>query len=143
MLKCVPIVVSVVTLLAAFAYIRTPVATPAPATAAENAQEKLEIIRKRLPEAINRGMKSLGIVVEQENIKVQLIRRLSATEAKATVTLGGGKDFSPSFLTFYLRYYEGEWTTIRHEERCEGHLAGREKYLVDLALAIDELGKIK
>jgi|SRR5579884_1937158 len=132
------------TALATFACPPSPVATPAPA-APHNAQDKLETLRKRLPETINRGFRksTRGCGVEEKNKKVPLFRRLSATEAKVTVMLGGDGDFPSSILTFYLSYYEGVWTTIRHEERGVGIMNGHEKCVIDLALAIDEIGNTK
>jgi hypothetical protein len=115
-----------------------PGGVPAWGQAAAKPQEGLTTLRKRLPEAINRGLKrSADIEVAEKEVKVALCRRLSATEAKITVKL------EESTLTFYLSYYEGAWTTIRHEERCAGFMARREKCVIDIALAIDEIGTSK
>jgi hypothetical protein len=116
-----------------------PEGTPAFARADDAAQEKLEAVRKRLPGAINQGFKKVaGIGVKESDVKIELFRRLSPTEAKVTVVLA-----EESVLTFYLRYYDGAWTTIRHEARCDGIMKGREEALIDMALAIDEIGNAK
>jgi len=109
----------------------------APPQQVDKAQQTLNTLRERLPEAILRGLeRSCGIDwLRKESVKVRLFRRLSATKAKVTMLIN-----QESILTFYLSYHEGVWTTIGHEEKCEGLLAGREKGVVDLALAIDEIG---
>jgi hypothetical protein len=138
----VPVVLVAGTLLTDFCYPQSPAARSAPGRT--EAQVKLEALRKQLPDAINRGLeKSAGIGFAKKDIKVSLCRRLSATEAKVTILLGGGGDFPPSIVSFYLSYFDGAWTTTRHEERCVGAMNGREKCVIDMAFAIDETGNTK
>jgi len=116
-----------------------PAVPPALGRSAAAPQDRLEALRKHLPGAISRVLKKSGIDLRKEgDVKIALFRRLSANTAKMTLVLDGD-----SIITFYLSYYEGAWITTRHEERCAGWLNGYEKYVLDLALAIDEIGSTK
>jgi hypothetical protein len=105
----------------------------------DDAQKKLEVLRKSLPEAIDRGVKKgAGYGVPEDKLRVQLLRRLSADEAKLTVVL-----FDESIFVFYLKYYDGSWTTTRYEAKCAGFMNGRENCAINIALAIDQIGEAK
>ncbi len=150
--------IGLVVLLIAGAWTATTTAFPEPATTRkpegeptgkeDDAQVKLDAIKKQLPSIASRGCES-GLIREP---KVRLARRTSPTEAKITlvaktptVSAEPGEPEHPGadcFFVIYLRYFDGAWTTIRWEaDYCD---SGSQKtpfrpYIQKLTLAIDEI----
>ncbi|HZT80263.1 MAG TPA: hypothetical protein VFA26_08575 [Gemmataceae bacterium] len=121
---------------------------PAPDTD-QAAKEKLDRMTKPLAETITKWAKNyspcLSALYRYEG-QVKLVRRISPTEAKITVVLAAfdnqvekwfpGHDH---YLTIYLRYCDGCWTTVRSKRTWkDGEWIV--KALHSLMLTIDELG---
>lgn len=118
-------------------------AAPVP-DAARQRQETFETLKKKLPEAVSDVVKSDSWHICGD-AKVRLIRRIAADEAKVTVVSEVTRDgrrwpSSDEYLTIYLRYFDGVWTTTRFDASCStDSLVTKTAHA--LMLAIDQIGE--
>ena len=117
----------------------------------QHPKERLEELRKRLPDVLNGWVKEDGNVTWLTGgpnkmtcqPELRLLRRISPHRAKAIIlfaALLGDQHYRPydKLLTVFLTYQDGFWTTERFEINCEDdHVACRKSFAF-LMLAIDE-----
>jgi uncharacterized protein (TIGR03067 family) len=121
----------------------TMVATkPRPAKGPDEAQERLEALKKQLPALLRKYGEYDD---SNDDYVVRIARRTSPTQAKIVIADRSG--FTPdSGLMIYLGFCDGHWTTVRHEgtgdfgpQLANTSLGQREAEMVHrLMRAIDE-----
>jgi hypothetical protein len=121
------------------------VPTVSAAPAPDVAKEKLEALKKKLSEVVEKWGRDNAVIVRRsaEQAELRLARQVSPIEAKVTVLLNGSGE-PPEPLTIYLRYYDGSWTSTRFEGRRKDAVPTDDDAVAAirrLMLAIDELGE--
>jgi hypothetical protein len=118
-------------------------AAPIP-DAARQRLETFETLKKKLPQVVSRLANSDSWLLGGD-VKVRLIRRIAADEAKVTVVsevTNNGKRWpsQDEYLTLYLHYFDGAWTTTRFEgSSSEKDFVNKTAYA--LMLGIDQIGE--
>jgi hypothetical protein len=128
----------------------TAFATPAPDTA-EKAKERLEAMKKRLPEVVEGWYRRQGVMPWLPpgctcRTELRLVRRLAPDRAKAVLLLAAYGDAGKRWeggdvlLTVFLSFQDGCWTSERFELVGSGPAPERLARLpvALLVLAIDE-----
>jgi hypothetical protein len=127
-----------VTLLCCVALLVVPFVDAAPARApGREAKEKLEALKKRLPDVVRSWTKERWS--KGEAVEVRIVRMLGPSQAKVVLLSRGTDPFgrpSPDndkVFTIFLNFYGGIWSTTRldgsAQDACENRF---------LMLAIDE-----
>ncbi len=115
----------------------------APAPEVDRKKESFEGLKKKLPSVVaERLKKELGQFAELKNLKVevQLARFTGPSEAKVTLYITMEvEDYVtlevPQYLSAYLRFYDGQWTTTRFD--CSPKMAD---LVTAIMLDIDQAG---
>ena len=106
-------------------------ATPAP-DSGRAAKEKLEALKKKLPDILDEWMKErthnfTGNNETSYKPEVRVLRRVGPERAKAVILLAASdgknedrKTCSDVLLTVYLSYHDGCWTTEQYETNSQG-----------------------
>jgi hypothetical protein len=119
---------------------RTGRADP-PVPADRKMKASFEALQKKLPGLVAEWAKTCDEFVEPNQVKteIKLARFTGPTDAKLAVlvTMEFGNPFQSVILpiSFYLRYFDGKWTTIRADHPSKGADA-----IISLLSAIDLAG---
>jgi hypothetical protein len=110
----------------------------------DQAKEKLDALKKKLPEIARKWIKDMTVF--QDQVEIKLVRQIGPTEAKTTLLFpyidhrGIHQPKNDEMLTIHLRYYEGIWTSTGYQASW-GRMEWKELAVHKLMLAIDELGE--
>jgi hypothetical protein len=120
----------------------SPAVSAAPAP--DRAKEKLEAMKKKLPEVAQKWIKRWNPFHDQ--VEVKLVRQISPTKAKVTILLpyldqaGAPQPSGDEMVTVYLRFYDGTWTSTGYQASWT-RMDVKESAVHKLMLGIDELGE--
>jgi hypothetical protein len=107
------------------------------------AKKTLQNLKGELPKIVSdlvKAEKSFGKPIfdcSPADVHVKVVRQISVSEAKITFEIVDESN-RKSIITMFLVYYEGKWTTVRHEATLKGSLGGFQDLLPILALTVDE-----
>ncbi len=116
-------------------------AAPAP-DPDQKMKASFEALQKKLPGLVKEwAKKEIGewVTLKQVKVKIKLARFTSPFEAKITcfITMKVDDEFKfdvPQYVSFYLRYFDGKWTTIRADSGSKmGEIVGSLMLAIDLA----------
>src|SRR5207253_9278721 len=94
--------------------------TESPQGEGEEAREKLQVLKKQLPDVVAKWLLATGFRFlgdEADMIKVSICRQTSANEAKVIIVID---EKTPSMLIFHLRFYDHTWTTVGFQGTFQG-----------------------
>jgi hypothetical protein len=119
-------------------------AAPAPNTT-RKAKEKLEALKKRLPDIVSSWAKERWY--QTETVEVRVVRMLGPTQAKvvllsqASDDQGGRKPYQDKVFTIFLDFYDGIWSSTRFDASWPATNHFENSSVRFLMLAIDEAGE--
>jgi hypothetical protein len=125
-------------------FVSPPKVRADPGQLEDEAKAKLETLKKRFPGIVAAWHEEHG--EKDYKAKVAVFRRTGPTEAKATIRMeytGPWNDRCPwcdNFVSIYLRYCDGAWTTTNFTATWNLQPEYRNRTVHFLLLAIDELG---
>lgn len=112
-------------------------ATPAPAPGAK-AKEKLEALKKRLPDVVRSWAKERWY--PSATVEVRVVRMLGLSQAKVVMMSREKETASANdkVFTIFLDFYDGYWSAIRFDGSWSAKNVFENRNMPFLMLAIDE-----